>query len=126
MKRILIAAVLLIICVSTSAHAMQRTREVNDYIAGSVARSLDALSQGEESSLSAEIEALSDYWEGEEDRLIHLIRHAQIDDITKGVSRLRALTAGEDYSELAAELESIRWQMAHINRSERLIFQNLL
>lgn len=126
MKRIVIVCILLVFCVAVSAHSWQRVGEVNDNIFSEVEGALDAIADADQNRIEQHCHNLSEYWDVEEDRLIHLIRHAQIDDITKSIARLEALAAGEDYSELTAELMSIRWQMDHIRRSEQLIFANLL
>lgn len=126
MKRIVICILLLALCVGISLYASYRVGEVNDRIATDVNGALDAIAQADEDRIKEHIQNLSNYWSEEEDKLIHLIRHAQIDDITKSIARLQALASGEDYSELTAELASIRWQMEHIRRSEQLILHNLL
>lgn len=126
MKRIVIIIIMLGFCIAFSAYSRIHTQSVNDKISASVSRCIDAMEADDPDALMQEVDALSDFWDDEEDYIIHFLRHAQIDDITKSIARLRALTVGEDYSELMAELDSVRWQMDHINRSERMIFQNLL
>lgn len=126
MKRIVIASVMLLFCVGFSTYSRSHTQEVNDTIAASVVRCMDAMEAGDHETLKREVDSLCEFWDEEEDFIIHFVRHAAIDDITKSIARLRALTVGEDYSELMAELDSVRWQMDHLNRSERMIFANLL
>lgn len=126
MKRVAIAFFLLILCVGVSVYTIHYVGDVNDRINHWLDAALAALAEPDEETLQSCVRGLSDLWDTEEDRLIHLVRHSQIDDITKSVARLEALAAGEDYSELAAELMSIRWQMDHINRSERMVLNNLL
>lgn len=126
MKRILICLVLLAICVGVSIYSTYRVGTVQERIDSDANAALDAIADADEARIKQHIESLSIFWNEEEDRLIHIIRHAQIDDITKSIARLQALASGDDYSELTAELASIRWQMDHINRGERLIFHNLL
>lgn len=126
MKRIVITAILLVFCVGTSIYTIDHVNKVYEKINTHVSGALDAIAEADETALKVHVDELSTYWGDEEDQLIHLIRHAAIDDITKSIARLQALTSGEDYSELAAELASIRWQMEHIHRTEQMIFANLL
>lgn len=126
MKRVIIVCVLLAFCTGVSVYTYCHVGDVNDRIMRGVNGALGAIAEADEENLRVYVDDLSAFWDEEEDRLIHLIRHSQIDDITKSIARLQALAAGEDYSELAAELMSIRWQMDHISRSERMIFPNLL
>lgn len=125
MKRIIIIAVLLGICVSLSIYCIHHTNQVNEFLSATVARALNAIEEGDMETLEWEVDNLSNYWNNEEDYLVHFIRHAHIDEITKNVARLQALFAGRDLTELAAELMSIRWQMEHVHHNERLILRNL-
>lgn len=126
MKRIVISAVLLAFCIAVSVYTAYYVNNVNELVRAKVEDSLTAIADADEERLHTCIRELSAFWDEREDTLLHYVRHSQIDDITKSVARLEALTAGGDYSELTAELASIRWQMDHINRSERMVFQNLL
>lgn len=126
MKRIIIIAILLCFCIGASLYTLYQVNHINDTVDQYVNQSLDALTRADEEELKMHLEDLSQFWHEAEDRLIHFVRHTQIEDITKSVSRLQALASGEDYSELAAELASIRWQIEHINRSEQISLQNLL
>lgn len=126
MKRIVIVAILLCFCIGISVYTIYRVDQIAITVDGYVTRSLDAIEQADEDGLKQEIDQLCECWHQAEDHLMHFIRHAQIDEITKSVSRLQALASGEDYSELAAELSSIRWQIEHISESENLILHNVL
>lgn len=126
MKRIVIAAILLFFCITTSLYTIQHVNNVYEQVNYNVVCAFDAIAEADDARLKSHVDALSEYWSEEEERLIHLIRHAAIDDVTKSIARLQALTSGEDYSELAAELSSIRWQIEHIHRTEQMVLSNLL
>lgn len=118
--------IFLVFCVYASIYTVRHVKQVYERIDSGVDMAMTALADGDEDGLKNHVAELSDFWDQEEDRLIHMIRHSGIDDISKSVARIKALAAGEDYSELTAELSSIRWQMDHIYRSERMILSNLL
>lgn len=126
MKRIVITGLLLLFCVGTSVYTIHHVNGVYQQIEYNVNGALDAIAEADETNMKIHVDELSTFWADEEEYLIHLIRHAAIDDITKSIARLQALASGEDYSELAAELASIRWQMEHIHRTEQMILTNLL
>lgn len=126
MKRIVIVSILLALCITISAYADHRVTDDTNVVNFNVDGALDALSRGDQDELTMHVNTLIAFWNEEEDKLIRLVRHAAIDDITKSVARLEALNESKVYSELAAELSSIRWQMDHIYHSEQLLPQNLL
>lgn len=126
MKRLIIACALLVVCVTVSIYCFHRVDEVTGEVNFYVGDALEAMAADDKDSVADNVERLITLWEYEEDRLVRLVRHSQIDDITKSVARLEALTEGGDYTELAAELSSIRWQMDHVYSSEKLLPQNLL
>lgn len=101
-------------------------QDVTDTLNESIVLARDILyNGGDHQQLLQEIEKLSAYWDREHNYLIHFVRHTQIDEITKSVARLIPLAVGEDYPELDAELNSIAWQIEHVNKSEKLLFSNL-
>lgn len=126
MKRLVISMALLVLCVGVSAYSRLRVSEVNDKIVYEVNSVFTAISEEDPIALARHIDTLSAYWDDEEDHLSHIIRHAQIDELTKSIARLKALAAGADYTELTAELDTILWQVEHICRGERLLPSNLL
>lgn len=125
-KRIIIIILLFCLCLGVSLYSAYHVDEVTKHMCSSVDKAFEALAQNDEEAIRSHVNEISSYWDSEEERLLHLIRHAAIDEITKCVARLEALAITGDYSELAAELASIRWQIDHVNRSERMVLQNLL
>jgi hypothetical protein len=126
MRRIVIILCLLVGCVAVSAYSVHYADEANDVVSAAVTRSLGAMESGDKAALAHEIGALTDYWNREEDTLVHFVRHTQIDEIVRSVARLEALANREDYATLAAELSSIAWQMEHVWRNEQVLWGNLL
>ena len=125
MKRVVITACLLIFCLAVSTYSAHRTKDATGTVNSCVERALEAVYADDRERVKSEIEYLREYWDIEEDYIIHFLRHTQIDNLTLSVARLRAYAESEKYDDLVAELDSIRWQMDHINRSERMIWENL-
>lgn len=126
MKRLIIVGVLLGICIAASVYTHACVQAATEYIDDSVDGALQAIVDDDKEALMEKVGALRAFWDEEEDRLIHMVRHTQIDEISRNIARLRGLAAGESYPELVAELDSIRWQMNHIDRSETLTLYNVL
>ena len=126
MKRIIIMFALLGICIGMSLYTIHHVNRVSEIMHISVSSVFSALEERNQKDLENAITELCNYWRKEEERVIYFVRHAQIDDITKSVSRLDALMVWEDYAELSAELSSILWQIDLIQHSECEVFVNLL
>lgn len=126
MKRIIAIFALFGLCIGLSLYTIHHVKAVTNIVETAVSSALDAIKQEDQDALMSSIQELSNFWDKEEDRLIYFVRHTQIDDITKDISRLHALAEWKAYAELSAELSSILWQMEHIYRSECEIFANLL
>lgn len=72
------------------------------------------------------VRQLTEYWNHEEYILIRFVRHAQVDEVTKAVSKLDSLALYENWGELHAELNVIDWHVEHIWSAEQPTLGNLL
>lgn len=126
MKRVIISGALLLLCAGISVYTMYIVREYTDYIQDQVVAAKEALESEDFQNLSECLNNLTAFWDQKEEHLGHLVRHAQIDEISKSIAKLKALTNEDTIPELVAELDSIHWQISVIDRSERLKLNNLL
>jgi len=119
MKRMIIVLFLavgvLAVCLYARSHATQARDRLHAY-ATVISTGIE---EKDEAAVKSGVAGMVSYWEGEQRRLIPFFRHAEIDEVSRGVSRLKAYTDPEDYSDLEAEIRAILWQIDHIWESDR-------
>ena len=118
MKRLWIVGVLVVCIASLSLYCIFRIDSVRDRINGDTRLILSAVEEDDAEKIQTLVGALYEYWNDEEQRLVHFVRHSQIDDISKSMTKLPALAQYRYYRDLAVELALIQWQMQHIWESE--------
>lgn len=126
MKRIIICAVLSLGAIAASVYAHFRVENLNESLDLRIGALTAVLHESNTEEIIGQSKDLVDFWNGEEKVLVHFVRHSHIDVISMSMARLPALAEYGDYSEVYAELLSIRRQMEHIRSAEILTLENLL
>lgn len=126
MKRIIICSVLFLGAIAASCYSYFLVEGLNDEINLRINALIEVLHDGNTEEVIEQSKSLVDFWKEEEEHLVHFVRHSHIDIISVSMARLPALAEYGDYSEVYAELLSIRRQMEHIREAEQLTFDNLL
>ena len=126
MKRVIIAAILLSAIIFASVFSYIQVRRIRNDVILKI-DSLNNLIQEQQYETAVGLaDDLYDYWELEEGTLVHYVRHSYIDEISKLIARLPALVKGELYVDFLADLDSIRWQIDHVWKTERPVWNNIL
>lgn len=126
MKRIIICAALFLGALVISIYAHFKVENLNEALDLRIDALTVVLRENNKKEIIEQSHGLVDFWNGEEEILVHFVRHSHIDVVSISVARLPALAEYGDYSEVYAELLSIRRQMKHIRSAEILTFENLL
>jgi len=126
MKRVLTTIALLTFVLGVSLYSIFKVKTMREEMILYIEAVTAAAASGDSATLERSVEELCAYWEGEERTLIHFVRHTHIDQITQNISRLPAAAAYQNYSDLFADLASIRWQVEHIWESELPTLDNIL
>lgn len=126
MKRIVICAVLILGAVAASVYAYFKVVSLSEAIDLRIGALTAALHEDNTKEIVEQSRDLVEFWNAEEKILVHFVRHSHIDVISMSMARLPALAEYGDYSEVYAELLSIRRQMEHIRTAEILTLENLL
>ncbi len=125
MKRFIIASAILAVVVYFCGWTVYQVGNMRETMHTHIDAIVEACTNEDQEETVRLVKELSKYWEVEERRLMHFVRHAQIDGITLSVSRLEPLARHGDFAEMAAELSSVSWQVSHIWESERPSLKNL-
>jgi len=125
-KRVIICAVLLAVAISLSCYSYYKVTEVEKGIQERMEAFTQPLSEKDKETLGMRADELESYWDQQESRLIHFVRHSHLDVITTGVARLPELARGGEFGEFSAEVANIKRQIEHIIDNERLTFTNLV
>ena len=126
MKRLITSLVLIALILIAGLYSLYRVKNVRDEMILQIETVSTAVEEENLILIKSGVEKLCAYWKEQEGTLIHYVRHTQIDDITKSIARLPAMAAYQTYDVLFAELNSIRWQIDHIWKSEIPSFDNIL
>lgn len=126
MKRVVICSVLLLCLIAVSIYAHIKVERLGEVLDLRIEALTAVLHDNNEKEIIEQSNALVEFWKGEEEILVHLVRHSHIDIISVSVARMPALAEYGEYAEVYAELLSIRKQMEHIRSAEILTFENLL
>lgn len=126
MKRIVICAVLIVGAVASSVYAYFKVESLSEALDLRIGALTAVLHEDNTKEIVEQSHDLVEFWDEEEKILVHFVRHSHIDVISISMARLPALAEYGDYSEVYAELLSIRRQMEHIRTAEILTLENLL
>lgn len=126
MKRVIICLVLLVMVMSVSVYSHFKVKRVSEEMNTRIDLLMEMLPSGDHEAVAEQSMLLTDYWNEQEEILVHFTRHVYLDMVTTSVTRLPFLAAYGDFAEFSAELSSIRRQMEHIHGTEILTFDNLM
>ena len=126
MKRVYIALAMLALIAIACFYSLHKVNRAYYTLEDKIELVYSALDQNDRQQLGKNVDDLCAYWKDEERSLVHFVRHAQIDEITKSIARLPSFAKYGDYADLSAELNCIRLQMENIRDSEPPTWNNLL
>ena len=126
MKQLITVAFLMIGVLSVCLWARHQATQAREQLHAHAQVILAGLEQEDEDGVKEAVAGMVSYWETEQRRLIPFFRHAEIDEVSRAVARLKAYTDPDDRSDLEAELRTILWQIDHIWESDRFRFGNFL
>lgn len=126
MKRFIVVLVVVAGIVTICAYSLHRVSDMKDNM-DTYTNAIFASVEVQNPAATREgVQQLTEYWDREEYILIRFVRHAQVDEITKSVSKLDSLALHESWNELHAELNVIVWMVEHIWETEQVKLGNLL
>lgn len=126
MKRVIIVLVVMMGIIVTCILSLHKVGEVRNHVDSYTNAVFTSIEEGDTDATRKGIQELVRYWCREEAVLVRYVRHAQVDEITKSMSKLERYAKYEAYHELEAELSAIVWQMEHVWESEKPKLGNLL
>lgn len=118
MKRLGIVLCLLAAMILVSIYSIYRVERMHGEMTARLDEIAETTAREDSEALVEQVGALRDYWDREEKTLILFLRHSHVDDLTRSIMRLPALTQYRNIAELNAELDTIRWQIDHLRDSE--------
>jgi hypothetical protein len=125
-KRLYICLAVIAAITGVCIFSMHRISEIKDRVEDYSNAVFTAMEEENYEKTLASVGELTDYWMEQNTVLVRYVRHAQVDDISKGISRLESLARYQVYPDLAAELSAILWQMEQIWDSERVHIRNVM
>jgi hypothetical protein len=125
-KRLYICLAVIAAITGICIFSMHRISEIKDRVEDYSNAVFTAMEEENYEKTLASVGELTDYWMEQNTVLVRYVRHAQVDDISKGISRLESLARYQVYPDLAAELSAILWQMEQIWDSERVHIRNVM
>ena len=126
MKRVVIVSILLCGIVAACFFSSYKIGQTHDELQAHANAIYAAIEISDKEGIIRRVGELSDYWRKEERVIILFVRHMQIDEITRSVSRLDSFAKYSEIPSLSAELSSIIWQIENIVSSERPHIGNVL
>jgi len=117
-KRLGIVLCLLAAMILVSIYSIYRVERMHGEMTARLDEIAETTAREDSEALVEQVGALRDYWDREEKTLILFLRHSHVDDLTRSIMRLPALTQYRNIAELNAELDTIRWQIDHLRDSE--------
>jgi len=126
MKRFYLSAaiflLLLVICTTALFHVVQTCNIMTQ----TLVQISEIAKSGDRAQTVKLIEELSDYWAEEEQKLIRVVRHTDLDTVTASLAKLPTLAGYDNLSLLLAEIDQIRVILQHIHKSELPIWGNIV
>ena len=126
MKRLWICLVLLVVIIAvclTSVHATESMTGRLMQLAEDVKTA--AVQENREGALE-KYEELSGTWEKHEQMFALYLRHADYDRLVESIAALGSYVRFAEKPELVAECEMILAELKHLDRSQRLTWENLM
>ena len=120
MKRPIIVLALILGIIAVSAYSRSRVGQAWETLHAYAETIFTYIEKEDAAGAQSVVEALDSYWQKEQRILILFLRHAEIDELSRSVARLKSYAAFEEYADLHAELRAILWQIDHIRLSERI------
>ena len=119
MKRPIIVLCIVACIIGICVYARYRVDEARERIFAYAEEIFTHIEKEDASKVQQTVGELREYWRGEQRYLVLFFRHAELDEISRAVSKLGAHAAFEEYNDLSAELGVILWQIDHIWESDR-------
>lgn len=120
MKQMIVVMFLVVGIGSVCLYARGRASEAREQLNFYTNSIFEHIENDDDDKTKTKVGGLVHYWHGEQRRLILFFRHAEVDEISRSVSRLAALAEFDEQADLKAELGSIIWQIEHIWESDRV------
>ena len=121
MKRLAIVSVLVLGIIAISAYARHTVNDTRQTLHDFYGEIYSGIKSQDINNIEHGVQQLVEYWTQQQRHLLRFFRHAEIDEISHSVSRLKAYTADKkDHSELEAEIRAIVRQIDHIWESDRV------
>lgn len=122
MKRLIITSSILILIVCLGIFALLYLYHTNEQITQITTTAQEAVSQGDIKRAQEQIDALSNLWKKTEPWMSSLVRHNDVDEISKYISELHPLLEHNEMGLLSSELNKIQLISEHITESETPTF----
>lgn len=122
MKRLIITSSILILIVCLGICSLLYLYHTNEQITQITMTAQEAVNQGDIKRAQEQIDALSNLWTKAEPCMSSLVRHNDVDEISKYMSELYPLLEHNEMGLLSCELNKIQLISEHITESETPTF----
>jgi len=119
-KRPIIVLLVIIGIIAVCVHARHRVGAAREKLHAYAGVVFSHIEEEDAQAAQSAVEALSNYWRKEQRYLILFLRHAELDEVSRSVARLKSHAEFEEWADLHSELRAILWQIDHIWQSERI------
>ena len=125
MKRLIVAAVLLLLAGAVCAAGFIYTRATAGRIIDDITISVESLENGDKESALAHIKSAEDIWESNKPFLTLFIRHYEVHELDHLLSRQWTVLARGDYNTFKENLRKSISHLQNIRESEMLTLGNI-
>ena len=125
MKRVVFAAVLIVVLLSFNTFCLFTIGKIKNEAAGKLEELYEHACFESPDKLAAECEKFTEYWLSEHHTLCLIVRHDLLDQVTISVSRFVPLAKFGETGELSAEILRSKILIEEIWDSERPLLRNI-
>lgn len=125
MKRIIIAAVCLVLAISLAVFGFLDLRKITWELSDSAARVIAVAETQDKQAVLTELQTFSEKFAKHKKMLGAFVNHGELDEADILVRGLQDKAEQESYAELAEDLRELQYHFAHLHDTELPKFENI-
>lgn len=125
MKRIIIAAVCLVLAISLAVFGFLDLRKITRELSDSAARVIAVTQTEDAQAIRTELQAFSEKFAKEKKMLGAFVNHSELDEADILMRGLQDKAEQEAYAELTEDLRELQYHFAHLHDTELPKFENI-
>lgn len=125
MKRIIIAAVCLVLAISLAVFGFLDLRKITRELTDSAARVIAVAATQDKQAVLTELQTFSEKFAKHKKMLGAFVNHGELDEADILVRGLQDKAEQESYAELAEDLRELQYHFAHLHDTELPKFENI-